>query len=81
MSCVDSTLTLRAEPVEGDLPCNTRQQTMPVGAHKYMSVTEAAAESALLGDMQPQQTSDTQAMSDRSDRSERLAHNTLCLDP
>ena len=30
---------------------------MPVGAHKYMSVTEAAAESALLGDVQPQQTS------------------------
>ena len=51
---------------------------MPVGVHKYMSVTEAAAESALLGDVQPQQTSNTQAMSDRS---ERLAHNTRCLDP
>ena len=45
----------------------------PVGAHKYTSVTEAAAESALLGDVQPQQTSNSQAMSDRS---ERLAHNT-----
>ena len=43
----------------GLLPCNTRQQTMPVGSHKYMSVTEAAAESALLGDVQPQQRSNT----------------------
>ena len=51
---------------------------MPVGAHKYMSVTEAAAESALLGDVQPQQTFNTQAMSDRS---ERLAQNTRCLEP
>ena len=56
--CMDSTLTLRAEPVEGVF---TLQHTPANHACQLVrtSVTEAAAESALLGDVQPQQTSNT----------------------
>ena len=57
---VDSTLTLQAEPVEGVF---TLQHTPANHASRYaqehMSGTEAAAESALLGDVQPQQTFNT----------------------